>query len=141
MRPHRRWFQYSLRSFLILVTALAVWLGIVVNRAREQREAVKAIEALGGEVVYDWKLELDREEPLGPRWLRELIGDDFFQEVRHVYLFPVPTGSAIRSEIPHLQRLRKLNTVWSWYQVSDAQYREMKTALPRCEILTVKPDL
>lgn len=54
MKRRRRWFQYSLRSFLVVVTALAVWLGVVVNRAREQREAVKAIEALGGSVMYDW---------------------------------------------------------------------------------------
>ena len=55
MRPRRRWFQYSRRSFLVVVTSLAVWLGIVVNRAGEQQEAVKAIEALGGHVTYDWE--------------------------------------------------------------------------------------
>ena len=53
MRLTRRWFQYSLRSFLVILTALAVWLGVVVNRARVQREAVKAIEALGGCHFYD----------------------------------------------------------------------------------------
>jgi hypothetical protein len=47
MATPRRWFQYSLRSFFVLVTAFAVWPGVVVDRARERREAVKAIEAFG----------------------------------------------------------------------------------------------
>lgn len=41
----RRWFQFSLRFFLVALTVLAFWLGVVVTRAREQREAVKAIRS------------------------------------------------------------------------------------------------
>jgi len=74
MKPTRRWFQYSLRSFLVVLTALAVWLGIVVNSAREQREAVKAIEALGGQVLYG---------PFAMLRLRR-TGNDYFQSVEVV---------------------------------------------------------
>ena len=49
-KPRRRWFQYSLRTLLVLVTVLCVWLGVTVNRARKQREAVAAIQELGGTV-------------------------------------------------------------------------------------------
>ena len=56
MTRTRRWLQYSLRSFLVVLTAFAIWLGVAVNRAREQREAVKAIEALGGTVTYDFQV-------------------------------------------------------------------------------------
>lgn len=88
MAGRRRWLQFSLRGFLVLLTALAVCLGIVLGRIRERREAVKAIEALGGQVLYDW--QLDRyfvpkpapklaAEPGGRAWLRRIIGDDFFQ--------------------------------------------------------------
>lgn len=54
METQRR-FAFSLRTVFVLLTALAVWLGHAVNRAREQREAVEAIEALGGDVHYDWQ--------------------------------------------------------------------------------------
>jgi hypothetical protein len=36
------------------MTASAVWLGVVVNRAREQREALKTIEAMGADVHYEY---------------------------------------------------------------------------------------
>ena len=39
-KPRRRWFQYSLRTLFVLVTVLCVWLGVTVERARKQREAV-----------------------------------------------------------------------------------------------------
>ena len=62
------------------MTALAVWLGVVVNRATEQREAVEAIEALGGYVIYDWQApSSDAEQLAGPAWLRRAVGDDFFR--------------------------------------------------------------
>lgn len=55
MAIHRRYLTYSLRSFFVILTILAAWLALVVNRAQEQRDAVKAIEALNGSVRYDWQ--------------------------------------------------------------------------------------
>ena len=114
MKPSRRWPQYSLRSFLVVVTALAVWLGVVANRAREQREAVKAIEALGGSVCYDWQNKFPpNEEPGGPVWLRRLTGDDFFQQAHAVSLSDVTTENVPKS-IPIMKRLRTEGSVVWW---------------------------
>lgn len=55
MKRSRRWFQYSLRSFFVILTALSIWLGVTVKRAREQREAVEAIVTSGGVVAYNDK--------------------------------------------------------------------------------------
>jgi hypothetical protein len=52
LTPKRRWAQFSLASLFVVVTILCVWLSVVVNRAHRQRDAVAAIEALGGEVGY-----------------------------------------------------------------------------------------
>ena len=40
--PRRRWLRFSLRSLLILITILCVWLGVKVNQARRQKEAFTA---------------------------------------------------------------------------------------------------
>ena len=45
--PHaarRNWLGLSLRSLLLLFTLLGVWLGVVANRAREQRRIVAKTE-------------------------------------------------------------------------------------------------
>ncbi len=139
MKPTRRWFQYSLRSFLVLLTAPAVRLGVIVNRAHEQRKAVKAIEALGGTVVYDWELsssspiDFDPDAtPPGPAWLRRLGGDEFVQDVRVVHLAG-PEASAL-SAIPHLQRLRTLRILWPNFELTAETRAKFQGSLPGCEI-------
>ena len=86
-KPRRRWFQYSLRTLFVLVTVLCVCLAVTANRARRQREAVKAIESVGGQVRYEYQY-VSGQEPPGPEWLRELIGDEYFVSVVVVYLNP-----------------------------------------------------
>jgi hypothetical protein len=132
------------------LTALAVWLGIVVNRVREQREAVKAIEALGGDVYYDWQAGPSMEpvthrRPNGPGWLRRTIGDDYFQEVIVVNLAgsfnvftsenvpPVPEVD-IKALIPRLKRLRGLKEVWTLRTISNALLHELENALPNVSV-------
>ena len=83
----RRWFRFSLRALLVVMTVLCVWLGFKVNAARRQREAVAAILKAGGTVAYDYQLVtqsngkkvIDATASLTvPVWLRSLFGDDFF---------------------------------------------------------------
>jgi len=52
-RMKSRWFRFSLRTLLLLIAALCVWLGIQVNAARRQKDAVAAILNTGGAVHYD----------------------------------------------------------------------------------------
>jgi len=81
----------------VAVTILCVWLGLKVNAARRQREAVAAIERAGATVIFDCQLmpvvnaagqlALDvNSTPPGPAWLRHLFGDDFFRTVMCVRL-------------------------------------------------------
>lgn len=50
-RP-RRYLTFSLRTLFVVLTVLGIWLGVIANRAREQREAVRAIEKAGGFIAY-----------------------------------------------------------------------------------------
>src|ERR1700686_4232221 len=86
----RRWFQFSLRSLMIVVTLLAVLCGYVawlgkkrIERKRKECEAVTAIVRLGGGVGYHDE-KVTSAKPPGPDWLRNLFGETFFSEVEWV---------------------------------------------------------
>jgi len=126
-----RWFRFSLRTLLLLVTALCVWLGIQVNAARRQREAVAAILSAGGTVVYDYEIvpsaspstallktlpagvrrtdkRIDHNQlPHGPAWLRAQIGDDYFRTVIAVYLNH-PNAGIKKADLDQLAKLPHL---------------------------------
>jgi hypothetical protein len=84
----RRWYQFSLRTLLLLITvgsALSGLMGLKLRQARRQ-QAVTAIENDGGIVKYDYQFRsYDRQSqvptPAGPAWLRKMVGDDFFASV------------------------------------------------------------
>jgi Leucine-rich repeat (LRR) protein len=87
----RRWFQFSLRTLLIVTLVVAIpcaWVGRKIERKRRERAAVALIENLGGHVVYNYQTDGTRE-PFGPAWLRELLGKDFFSEVDRIRLMSV----------------------------------------------------
>ncbi|HVX11519.1 MAG TPA: hypothetical protein VHC22_10080 [Pirellulales bacterium] len=95
--------QFSLRALLVFTACFCVWLAIVVQHARHQAAAVAEIEALGG-IVYFKHQDVTRlarkvpkqpiprpcydrfRQPPGSRWLRKLLGDDFFREAAVVDL-------------------------------------------------------
>src|SRR6188472_2508849 len=51
-RPRRRCLRFSLRSLLVFITVFGVWLGVKVNQARRQKEAVEALKNSGAYVRY-----------------------------------------------------------------------------------------
>ena len=80
----RRRFQFRLRTLFILTVIVAVpcaWLGPKIQRKAKERAAVREIEKAGGFVVYDD----EKGEQNGPTWLRELLGEQFFNDVVFVY--------------------------------------------------------
>jgi hypothetical protein len=106
-KPKPRWKTISLRALLLIVLAIALWLGWIVNKAREQREAVRALQKFGGFVHYDWEFVNGRVKvpqgnllwmpswgkftpggkPWAPDWLRRALGDEYFQSIAHVSLY------------------------------------------------------
>jgi hypothetical protein len=88
--PTRRWSRFSIRVMMLIVLLIAVLLGWQANKAREQREVVAAVQKYGGWVHYDYEFVngklITGRSPWGPRWLREMLGDSFFQNVRQVSL-------------------------------------------------------
>ena len=56
-RSLRSRFRFSLRTLFILMTIACVWAALKFGSARRQECAVKAIEAAGGTVAYDWQFD------------------------------------------------------------------------------------
>jgi hypothetical protein len=83
----RRWFQFSLRSLMIAVAVLCCVMAVVNSRANQQRRVAQRIKDAHGLVFYDYQLDdklnmrTDDPQPLGPVWLRQVIGLDFFATV------------------------------------------------------------
>ena len=63
-KPKRRWYQFSLKTLLVVMTLLCLGPGGYVayeqEKARRQKAAVEAIEKLGGNVKYDWTCQSAR---------------------------------------------------------------------------------
>jgi len=125
--PKRRWYQYSLRTLFVLMTLFAVWLGLRIHRAQQQKEAVEALLKADGSIVYDsdWDHPLGgsspqgRSLPPGSNWLRRQLGNDFFDEVTGVCFKGTfqemrshdpwgPSQDIDVSALTHLKSLRRL---------------------------------
>ena len=120
--PRVRW---TVRNLMIFVLILGGGIGWVVHRARDQRDAVAAIQAAGGEVIYDW----ERNEgwynsggtPIWPRWLVDRLGVDYFGNVVGVEMF---VGSD--AELVAIGRLSRLETIsLNGSRVTDAGLRHL----------------
>jgi len=88
-----RWrFQFSLRSLLALVVAVAVpcsWLAVELRRAERQRVAVNTLRAAENRVKYNFEFReypypARSAEALAPALLRRILSDDFFATVLEV---------------------------------------------------------
>ena len=120
----RRWFQFSLRSLLVFVLIVSIamsWVGVKMERARKQREAVEVIRKVGGGVSHAGFLM-----PLVPKWARAVFGEDFFFDVVAVYAFGVSARAGDQTdfgddEVAYLKRLTSLTFLeLRGTQVTDA---------------------
>jgi hypothetical protein len=88
-KPRRRWLKFSLGGLLLAITLLCLLFGWQADRVARQRRAVEMVERLGGYVAYEHQWYESppfshynpRIEPRGPRWLRGLVGEDWFRTV------------------------------------------------------------
>ena len=112
----RRFLQVSLRTLLILTTLVAVVLGILTrvhHRVQEQKFAVARIKALGGQVEYDYEegksSPKQKRTPPGWPWLRQLVGDEYFQDVVGITLDGTPVSDADLGVIGKLRGVKTLS--------------------------------
>ena len=110
--------RFSLRTLVIVMTALTLWIGYASFRANRQREAVEALQTQGAQVRYAHEYEFDAKHgpvprgevknasPPGPDWLRGVAGEHYF--IRPLVLWHVkdPAPLADLSGVEEIYGLR-----------------------------------
>jgi hypothetical protein len=108
----RLWPRFTLRVLLALITLLCVGVAFWTERARQQRRVVEEVRRSEGGIVYDFEYESLRlsggkspppPSPVPP-WLLNLLGPDFFHQVRHAYV----TDPTVTPDIHKLRGLEDL---------------------------------
>lgn len=115
--------RFSLASLFVIVTAFSVVLGIKVHGVREQRNAVAAIQAMGGTVAYDFQYEgkvivgptflafsMTNAEstPSAPFGLDKLLGTDYFASVVRVTVNDSGADDDFHANLTCLSNLKDL---------------------------------
>jgi hypothetical protein len=136
-RPRRRWFVFSLRAMLLLILAVAVWLGWWVNGARNQQAALAAIRAYDVSVNISCANEFfDITNGIGggtgfkketkPWWLPTVLesqlGRDYFHNVDSVAFgegSPAPGVTRRGDIVGEVARLGGLTQAALYFEVGD----------------------
>lgn len=115
-KSRRRPFQYTLRTLLIVTALVAIFasvFGAKFRQAHRQRGAVKAVAAKVDTAAlrYDWQWEYvpvrgSQRIPRGPLWLRDLLGNDYFDDVVYVDVRGPQVDDALAAELLGFPRLR-----------------------------------
>jgi hypothetical protein len=99
-RPRRRWLQFSLRTLLVTTLIVGAFCGIFasrLDRGRRQAAAVDVLRQLSASITYEYDRPANQSPvivpaasttPNGPKWLRDLLGVDFFNRVVAVSIAP-----------------------------------------------------
>lgn len=150
--------QFGLKALLIALTAVGVWLGVQVNGARWQREAVERIESLRGSALYEDQVSGEivvkravagrkavglRVSPTRARWparewLERRFGVDLFTEVVYVDLSATAVVDLDLARLHGLPRLRFLSLANAHVTDAGLQSLVRLTRLERLDLSGTK---
>ncbi len=118
--------QFGFRTVLILSVLVSIWLAILTNQARRQREAIVEIERLGGVVSYGDSIFASMPYVA-----------DLFRPVEEVQ-FPSYSGTVTDEDavIPFLKRLPDLQRI-SLFPPQDEMIPKLQSALPDVEFKVI----
>jgi len=111
--------QFSLRSLLMLVLAVALPCGWMSREIKQAREQKKTVDGYGDWITHtkrDWHIDggevLRNPRPPEPEWLRAVLGPDFFDSIVLVSFL----GNRIDDEtVREVQQFRQLR----WLDLHD----------------------
>jgi hypothetical protein len=146
-KPRCRSFRFSLRTWLVAVTALCLWLGWWTQSGLRQKHAVELLKSKGVSVVYDveyvetipGRLTPMRLKPAG--WLETQLGIDYFHNVAVVSRFygrSSATKQEVLASIRHFPRLKWLQLL---VELSDDDLAKIGTRHDLESLMIVGPGI
>jgi hypothetical protein len=109
----RRWLRFGLRTLLVLVTLLCVWLGWLMHGVHKQRRVVARLEKHGAELVYFPVFTMPPWNDILPPSVRARLNaalpSDDWRRLISVQIDSVDFQDEdldILADLPHLNRLR-----------------------------------
>ncbi len=148
--PHRRYLQFRLSTFLVVLTLVCLWFGWLVNRSNQRRKAVAWVWQMDGLVVYDSQYDdgvLFDAEPTGPKWVRDFYDQVVFVSLNKPQVHDLTPLANLKSlkwlnlentpvhdltPLANLKSLELLNLTNT--PVSEEQITTLQQALPNCAI-------
>jgi Leucine-rich repeat (LRR) protein len=129
----KRLLRISLRTTLVVVTLLCIMLAFKVRKVERQKEAVAWVEEMGGQVEYDSAFDFagHRAELPGPKWLRDMIGVDYFDTVSYASFSDAQVDDL--SVIANLTTLREL-----WLEAPQLCDLSPLAGLTELEVLSIR---
>lgn len=114
-----RWSRVHLRTLLIGVTVLSIWLAVVVHPARQRERTIDVLKLMGSEVTFDYQWSSkhawrpDAKSPGSPL-MKSLLGDKYRANVVEIQLFagqgmrPERFGDSHAKQLPQFSELEWL---------------------------------
>jgi hypothetical protein len=144
--PKRRSFQFSLRTLLVLVTVGCLVGGWWINRAFQQRAAVRRFYELTADrpsqhgdslttMGYRYQGKDQYYKPIIPKslhWLGDMIGEECFGEVTGVQILDTP---ATNDDLKHLAVLPSVERIWLSRTKVDDDGMPLLKACPKLNFL------
>jgi len=145
MQAKRRWFQFSLRTLVVvmlLVSLVLGYWGYARRRAQRQWEAVRAIREAGGTVdfkhmVGDDPYDYESLNSISPTWQKRL-GIECPPTVAEVDL-PWTNGSD-KKIVPHLRQLRDVEAIILYGDWGDDEFLKTLSKFPSLNRLSIMSD-
>ncbi len=151
-----RWYQFSLRTLLVVTLIAAIGFGFLGHRIQRVRNEIRATDELmqlGSKFYFYPQGHLKDVMPIPDRWLWKCFSDQPVQRVflagtqatdtdlehlkgltslKGLYLDDTQVTDA---GLAHLKGITSLQTLWlNRTQVTDAGVKKLQEALPQCKI-------
>lgn len=152
-KKRQRSFSFSLATLLAIVTLLAVWLARETNRVATQRKVASLVARLCAErrltnydpipfpgLAYDYQWRTNGNttvydpmaEPKVPKWLRNIVGDDYWCRVTAIDLSDTNVTDSDLVDLPRLSSLETLRLYRT--EISEERVAQLRKALPNCHM-------
>ena len=138
----RRWFQFRLRTLLLVTIAFNIafcWVAFKLKQARTQREAVEAVLHMRGQVFYRYSQSPfgtgASDTPLAPEWLTKALGDDFWGDVVRVDIYH--HNDLLNDKLERLEQFSQLKNLTLWNDSLSDDDLAHCTALSQLENLNL----